>query len=172
MTLAIPDRRSRIWFLPGPRDAPEVAMTFPKTLTSLVLVAALLPARPARARRKNVAQGPHFGPAAFPSACVDSALSLQARQEFHAPRSRPARAGVAASLPRHGGVPMGSGQVPPPLRRAALKDAATSLIPAPNITTGARLPHLRNWRDNSRGVPRRATWLGIVLVFPPCENSF
>ena len=34
----------------------------------------------------------------------------------------PARAGVAASLPRHGGVPIGSGQVPPPLRHAALND--------------------------------------------------
>ena len=96
-------------------------MRFPKTLTLAVLVTALVPALPARARRNDVAQGPHFGPAAFPSVCVASALPLRARQEFQAPRSSPACADVAASLPRHGGVK-------PPLLRAALKDGATTAV--------------------------------------------
>jgi hypothetical protein len=38
----------------------------------------------------------------------------------------PAHAYVAASLPRHGGVPIGSGQVPPPLHHAALKGGSTT----------------------------------------------
>jgi tetratricopeptide (TPR) repeat protein len=108
-------------------------MRFPKTLTLLMLVTALVPALPARSRRKNVAQGPLFGPAAFPSACVASALPRRARQEFQAPRSRPACADVAASLPRHGGVK-------PPLRRAALKDGATTAMsPAAKPFTRAQV---------------------------------
>ena len=96
-------------------------MRFPKTLTLLMLITALVPALVARARRNDVAEGPHFGPAAFTSACVALALPLRARQEFPAPRSSPACAGVAASLPRQGGVK-------PPLRYAALKDGSTAAV--------------------------------------------
>jgi hypothetical protein len=44
----------------------------------------------------------------------------RAQQKIVAPGLSPARGYVAASSPRHGGVPMGSGQVPPPLPYAAL----------------------------------------------------
>jgi len=53
-------------------------------------------------------------------------LPMRAQQNPVAPGFSPARAYVAASLPRHGGVPMGSGQVPPPLRHADLKVSATT----------------------------------------------
>jgi len=85
-------------------------MRFHKTLTFLILVTGLVFALPAGAQERIVAPG----------------LS-------------PARADVAASLPRHGGVPIGSGQVPPPLRHAdpsassgqALKVSATTATSDP-----------------------------------------
>jgi len=52
--------------------------------------------------------------------------SVRAQQKIVAPGLSPARGYVAASSPRHGGVPMGSGQVPPPLRHADLKVSATT----------------------------------------------
>jgi Flp pilus assembly protein TadD len=57
-------------------------------------------------------------------------LPMWAQQANVAPGLSPAQADVAASLPRHGGVPMGSGQGPPPLRHADLKVSATT----PGIT--------------------------------------
>jgi len=71
-------------------------MRFLKTLTFLILATGLVYALPAWAQE-------------------DVALTL-----------RSARADVAASSPRHGGVPMGAGQVPPPLQHADLKVGATT----------------------------------------------
>ena len=53
-------------------------------------------------------------------------LATRAQQKPVAPTLRSARADVAASLPRHGGVPIGSGYIPPPLRFADLKVSATT----------------------------------------------
>ena len=72
-----------------------MALRFRKTLTFLILATALVFALPAGAQQKNIAPG----------------LS-------------PARAYVAASLPRHGGVK-------PPLRQADLKVSATTAASEP-----------------------------------------
>ncbi len=95
-------------------------------VTILMLIIALILTLPLRARPNSVTQGPLFGPAALPLTCAAEALSAGRRQESVAPGFSPAHAFVAASSPRHGGVPMGSGQVPPRLRHAALKDGATT----------------------------------------------
>jgi len=62
-------------------------------------------------------------------------LPVRAQQKNVAPGLSPAHAYVAASLPRHGGVPIGSGQVPPPLRHA---DPSASSGQAPKV--GATTP--------------------------------
>jgi hypothetical protein len=81
----------------SPREPREVAMRFRKTLTFLFLSMALLFALPAGAQPKIVEP------------------TLRAYPEF---AEGSARADVAASLPRHGGVK-------PPLRYAAFQDGAT-----------------------------------------------
>ena len=77
-------------------------------VTILMLIIAAILTQPLRAQQRIVAP-------TLRSACADVAPTL-----------RSACADVAASLPRHGGVPIGSGQVPPPLRPADLKVSATS----------------------------------------------
>jgi hypothetical protein len=87
-------------------------MRSPKTFTFLILATSLVFAPPARAQQKPVAPG-----------------------------VSPAPAYVAASLPRHGGVPIGSGQVPPPLRHADLKVGATTAAgTSPGIAEGQVKP--------------------------------
>jgi len=87
-------------------------MRSPKTFTFLILATSLVFAPPARAQQKPVAPG-----------------------------FSPAPAYVAASLPRHGGVPIGSGQVPPPLRHADLKVGATTAAgTSPGIAEGQVKP--------------------------------
>ncbi len=78
-------------------------------VTVLMLITAVILTLPLRVQQKDVAQGPRFGPAAFPSTCAATALPAGGQQGSVAPGLSPARAYVAASLPRHGGVK-------PPLR--------------------------------------------------------
>jgi len=100
-------------------------MRFRKTLGFLILATALTFALSAWARQKSVgpsSAGPRPNAVRPYVACAAAALAPPgAQQKIVAPTLRSARADVAASLPRHGGVPIELGQVPPPLRRADLK---------------------------------------------------
>jgi len=78
-------------------------MRFRRALTLFILATALPFSPAAWARQRNVAP------------------TLRSAPTGHLPGTH----SVAASLPRHGGVPIGSGQVPPPLRHADLKVGGT-----------------------------------------------
>ena len=98
-------------------------MRFRKTLGFLILATALTFALSAWARQKSVGPSsaePRPNAVRPYVACAAAALAPPgAQQKIVAPTLRSARADVAASLPRHGGIK-------PPLRYAALKDSATT----------------------------------------------
>ena len=106
-------------------------MRFRKTLTFLMLVTALVFALPAWAEQKSVGAsgaGPRPNAVRPYVACAAAVLTPPGvSQKFVAPTFRSARADVAASLPRHGGVK-------PPLRYAALKGGATTATSAKPFT--------------------------------------
>ncbi len=106
-------------------------MRFRKTLTFLMLVTALVFALPAWAEQKSVGAsgaGPRPNAVRPYVACAAAVLTPPGvSQKFVAPTFRSARADVAASLPRHGGVK-------PPLRYAALTGGATTATSAKPFT--------------------------------------
>ena len=102
-------------------------MRLPKTLSFFFLATALVYAPPAWAQQKSVRpNGAGRGPNAVRPyvACAAKALPARGRKKSVAPGCRPARANVAASLPRHGGVK-------PPLGHANLKVSAKTSGTAP-----------------------------------------
>jgi hypothetical protein len=93
-------------------------MRFRKTLTSLILANALVFALSARASVGPSGAGPRPNAVRPYVACAAVLAPPAVPQELAAPGLSPARADVAASLPRHGGVK-------PPLRYAALQGGPT-----------------------------------------------
>ena len=102
-------------------------------MTILILVISIILTLPRRAQQKSVGPsgaGPRPNAVRPYVACAAAVLTPPgAQQKAVAPGLSPARADVAASLPRHGGVPIGSGQVLPPLRHAALKGGSMTSGP-------------------------------------------
>jgi len=60
-------------------------------VTILMLIIAMILPLPLRAQQKDVAQGPRFGPAAFPSTCAAMALPAGGQQKPVAPGFSPAK---------------------------------------------------------------------------------
>ncbi|MGO8791896.1 MAG: hypothetical protein ACLQVL_31535 [Terriglobia bacterium] len=66
-------------------------MAHQRIVATVVLITILVLTLPAEAQQKPVAQGPRFGPAAFPSICAATALPVGGQQEPVAPGFSPAK---------------------------------------------------------------------------------